>query len=101
MDIWVRDINRYMHPALYAVLDLSDRQKEILQRKFARYLAKTYRSEIKKAIYEQTLADKWVPLNKAYKDHKIQTGLNPGTWIATSKLVESIVVTETPKGLLS
>lgn len=58
-------------------------------------MAERYRQEVKDAVIRQSLADSWKPLNKAYKEHKVQTGLNPGMWIATSKLVNSIVVIET------
>lgn len=61
-------------------------------RKLAELLANEYRERLKKAVIRQERIHKWAPLNEAYKRHKVQTGLNPGVWIATSTLIESIVV---------
>lgn len=67
-----------------------------LQRKFAKFLAERYKEELREAVLRQSLASTWKPLSKSYQEHKIRTGLNPGMWIATSKLIESVVVIETP-----
>lgn len=92
MDILVRDINEYISPMLPVRLKLSSRKARALQRKFASFIAEEYREQLKQAVYRQLYAYTWKPLNEAYKEHKIRTGLNPGMWIATSELIESIVV---------
>lgn len=92
MDIWVRDINRYL-----SVPDPNGPHSswsKATQRKFARFVATRYRSLVREVVLTQSMASSWKPLNEAYKEHKVRTGLNPGMWIATSKLIDSIVVYE-------
>lgn len=92
MDILVRDINQYISPILPVKLNISSARERALQRKFASFVALRYRQMVQEAVYQQLYAYTWKPLNKAYKEHKIRTGLNPDIWIATSTLIDSIVV---------
>lgn len=88
MDIYVRELNRYIPVP-------KELQGSRYQARFARFIAQEYRRRLKKAVITQELAAGWKPLNAAYKQHKIETGLNPGMWIATSRLINSIVVVKT------
>lgn len=95
MTLLIRDIDEYLE--LYAPNRVrTGARVKALQRKFAKFVAERYRQEVRDAVIRQSLADSWKPLSRAYREHKIQTGLNPGMWIATSKLINSIVVIETP-----
>lgn len=71
------------------VLQTPDKEKA---RKLGKLIAEEYKERLRQAVINQSRASQWAPLNKAYREHKIRTGLNPGMWIATSKLIESIVV---------
>lgn len=76
-------------------MSLPERRRNALQRRFAGYVAEEYKSRLRKAVLQQELAQTWKPLNKSYKEAKVRDGLNPGMWIATSRLIESVVVMRT------
>lgn len=87
MDIWIRELDQRMRlpPSNTAI-------GRRYQLRYAYFIANEYRERLKQAVIRQSLADGWVSLNPAYKEHKIRTGLNPGMWVATERLIESIVV---------
>lgn len=100
MDLLIRDINQYVTLETYYVMSLPERRRNALQRKFADYVAREYRDRLRRAVIRQELAGSWKPLNEAYRDSKVQNGLNPGMWIATSRLIESVVVIRTPMAMV-
>lgn len=85
MNLVIRDIGE--------ILEVPDTRKA---RKLGTLLAEEYKERLRQAVAKQQRASQWAPLNKAYKRHKVRTGLNPGIWIATSKLIESLVVVTGP-----
>lgn len=91
MDIYVRDIDQSISLESLYIAGLPDRRRQTLQWRFAEFVAKRYRERVKRAVLRQEYSGVWVPLSEKYKDSKIRTGLNPGMWIATSELINSIV----------
>jgi len=58
--------------------------------KFFNFLFHEVKGRLITAVIKQQLVHMWSPLSKAYKAHKVKYGLNPGMWVATHQLIESL-----------
>lgn len=58
--------------------------------RFVNFLFFEIKRRLIAAVINQQLSRAWAPLSKAYKAHKVKYGLNPGMWVSTEKLINSL-----------